>query len=98
MTLSIIDPQHNDALHYAECHHAERQIIYIVMLSVIMLNVVMLSVIMLSVVAPYKYVKGNQIGLLRSHFVNLSFNLPSNSLTREQHTLINVNNCLITNI
>ncbi len=28
MTLSITDTQHNNAMHYAECHHAERQIIY----------------------------------------------------------------------
>ena len=45
MTLSIIDTQHNSALHYAE-----RRILFIVMLNAIMLNVIMLNVIMLNVI------------------------------------------------
>ncbi len=40
MTLRIIDTQHNNDLHYAEC-----RILFIVMLSVIMLNVVMLGIV-----------------------------------------------------
>jgi hypothetical protein len=28
MTLSIIDTQHNNAMNYAECHHAECRIYY----------------------------------------------------------------------
>jgi len=44
MTLTIIDPKQNNALHYAECRYAEFHILFIVMLSVIMLHVVMLRV------------------------------------------------------
>ncbi len=45
--------QHNNALHYAECHYTERCFSCIAMLSTIMLNVVMLSVIKLNVVTPF---------------------------------------------
>jgi hypothetical protein len=57
VTLSLADPQHNNALHYAECHYAECHALFIFMLSVLTLIVVMLTVdrlnvIMLSVVGP----------------------------------------------
>jgi hypothetical protein len=59
MTRSITDTQHNNALHYAECHA-----LFFVMLNVILLNVVMLSVIMLRVTALkcYGSEKFNRIG------------------------------------
>ncbi len=43
---SIIDNQHNNALHYAEGH-----VLFIVMLNAIVMSVIMLNVIMLSVAA-----------------------------------------------
>jgi hypothetical protein len=45
MTLSITVTQHNNALHYAECHYAEFRILCTVMVSVSRLNVIMLSVV-----------------------------------------------------
>ncbi len=50
MTLSIIDTQHDIALYYAEYHHDECGVLFIVMLSDIMLNVVMLSVIVSNII------------------------------------------------
>jgi hypothetical protein len=50
MTPSIIDTQHNNAVHYADCSYAACHILFIVMLSVIMLNVVILSVIIPNVI------------------------------------------------
>ncbi len=57
MTLSITDTQYNNAVRYAECHHAECRVLFTVtmsvnMLNVVVLSVVMLNVIMLNVVAP----------------------------------------------
>ncbi len=49
MTLSVIDTQHNYALHFAVC-----RILFIVMLSVLVVTVVMLIVFMLIVVAQQK--------------------------------------------
>jgi hypothetical protein len=44
MTLSIINTQHNNALHSAESRSAECHILFTIILSVIMLSGVMLSV------------------------------------------------------
>jgi len=47
----------NNALHYADCRHAECCILFIDMLSVIILNVFMLNAFMLSVMAPLLQLK-----------------------------------------
>ncbi len=54
MTLSIIDFQHNNVLHYADCRNAKCYVFFVDMLSVIMLGVVMLNVVILSALAPGK--------------------------------------------
>jgi hypothetical protein len=45
MTLSVSDPQHNNALSYAKCRYAECCVFFTIMLSAIMLSLVMLSVL-----------------------------------------------------
>ncbi len=59
MTLSITDTQYNNAVRYAEWHHAECRVLFTVMMSIIMLNVVVLNVIMLNAVALLKFVTFN---------------------------------------
>jgi hypothetical protein len=52
MRLSLIDSQHNNALHYSECGILFIVMLYVIMLNVVTLSIVMLSVIMLNVVMP----------------------------------------------
>jgi hypothetical protein len=60
MSLSITDTQHNNALHFAECHCAQRRVLFIVVLSAVLMSVIMLNVVMLSVVDPTKHIKITQ--------------------------------------
>ncbi len=52
MTLRIIDTQHNNALHCAECRYADCLVLFMLCFSVIKPSVVMLNVIILSPLAP----------------------------------------------
>jgi hypothetical protein len=56
MSLSITDTQHNNALHYSECHCAQHHVLFIVVLSAILMGIIILNVVMLSIVAPTKHI------------------------------------------
>jgi hypothetical protein len=64
-----------NALHNAECHHAECRVLFITTLRADMLNVVMVIVITLSVVAPYCVLRKVRTNVVRSVFVQGCLNV-----------------------